>query len=152
MKKLLLLGTVLLGIMLTGCGTNETEAKANGVETVLEETVTEETVIEEEIIIEETVVETKYTVNEAKAEMYELMSDVLSDREYYGWSDKMVDDFIAICESVKYDESFEYGFDFTQWQLDVVNAFINNGHLPEVCRGMTLEDIELIYDAYDELL
>lgn len=144
MKKLFILVTLLLGIMLTGCGAKE--AKAMEEETVMEETVDEQN-IEDEATEEET--EILYSVDEAKSEMYSFMSDVLVEYEDYGLSEELRDDVIDICESVVYDESFEYGFDFIQWQKDMISTFVDHEVLPEVCRGMTIEELYMIYEFMD---
>jgi hypothetical protein len=152
MKKLVLV-TLLIGLLLTlvtGCGKTHDIKKAEAKEVTVMDTYTQN---EEPVVEEETdEVEILYTVDEAKSDMYYLMSDILVEYEDYGWSIEMRDEILELCESVVYDETMAYGFDFNQWQIDFVNILVDYEKLPEVCRGLTFEDLEDIYDSIDELM
>ena len=146
MRKTLLLATLLTTVLFTGCGTKE--AKADEVNAEVVNTVVYDETVEES----DEVIDVIYTVEEAKSEVYGFMSDVYAEYEDYGWSEALRDDVIELCESIVYDESFEYGFDVEQWQLDMVEILIRHEVLPEVCSGFTLEELSEISVAYNDLM
>lgn len=111
-----------------------------------------ETTVEETVVNEDSDVEILYTVDEAKSEVYWLISDLLvCYEEDYNMTIEMRDKAIEICESIVYDSKLEYGFDYEQFQKDWVQLYVDYELLPEVCSGMTIEEINQITNAVEDL-
>lgn len=144
MKKLLLT-TILLGVLLTGCEKTE-EVKAE----VIEETTIEEVLIEEEFI-EETII-CEYT----EEEVYEMrdytISQIEEGWEEAGFSEECKNESIELLMDVKYDPTFEYGYDLETLERDYVSILVKYGILPSVCDGMSFDEVNEVDDVYFENL
>lgn len=141
MRKLFLLLT--LGVMcLTGCGTMET---ANEVETEMVEEIQVEEIEVEEIEIEE--IEFGYTEEYVEEMKMNTIADIEESWESEGIPEACKDEIIELIRSVKYDASFEYGYDLDTLQRSFVDILVEYDILPDVCAGLNFDEIDELDDS-----
>ena len=156
MKRTIIL-TVLLGVLLTGCGnTEEVKAEVNE-EILVEEVLVEEILIEETFVEEIEVEEIEFVENDqlyTEEYVYELRDESITDFETnweeYGMSEECKNDIIELFMSVTYDDSFEYGYDLISLERGFMTILAKHGMVPAVCEGLSFDEINQLDDEVFE--
>ena len=139
MRKTLLLTTLLLGALLTGCK-NETEVKADEVKTVTEAVCDEaiETSVE---LVEEVYDFTHWTEEEFEEARAYTVYQIETDYEECNINEECRDELIKLVNELEYDDSYDIGYDYEALMKDVLRILDKYGYLPEECEGLTIDEI-----------
>lgn len=132
MKKLFILTTLLLTLGLTGCNKVEANEVTENVELTMDgEVYDPEIHVSQQKFAEETFDELKQETMEA------ILAEDSDDI-----SDDCRNELVQLVQNLTYDESYMYGYDVEQLQIDFVNILVKYDILPEICEGLTLDEIE----------
>lgn len=140
MKKLLaVLLVCLLAATLTGCKGEVNETTEEVVQ------ITEQEVIETKV--EETEV---YTFEDFKEDKQLTIEWLIESREEAEMLKRLSDEgfnrLLDVVSNIEYNPEFKDGFDREQLEIELVNIHVDEGLLPELFRGMTLDEINEVID------
>lgn len=134
MKKTMMILVTIMMLGLTACGNKQEEANVTITERKAE--IAEEYA---EDLAEE--VQSMYTEEYVEKMKLEAIIGIAAEWEEFGISEDCKDEIIKLIDSIEYDQSFDYGYDLVQLQIDLVNILVRYGNLPEECYGMTFDEI-----------
>lgn len=135
MKKMILV-TVMMVTMLTGCGikgeTNVNDSIQESISTIGDQT-------DELVGVCSVEIRDRTHLELMKNDFIDYMEESYVEE---GVSEDCKDDIIELVRSIEYDPSLAGGYDVEQLQIDFVNILVNYGELPSLCAGMTLDEVE----------
>lgn len=138
MKKMIIL-TGLLVTMLTGCGNME---EANEVETKSTvDTVCEEAIETSEELVEECENYLYLTEDEFDEMMADTIAYIKEDYIEEGVSEECAMETIELIESIEYDPSFEYCYDYESLMKDYIRILLKYDLIPEEYKDLTVDEL-----------